>query len=584
MKKRILAILLASLMTASLASCASSDSSSSETDSSKAEDSSVADSSKEESSSKEDVGEVVTLKMLSMPSNTSGLVEGWSADIVKEKVGVEIELLPSGDQGEQKLQALMASGELPDLVVFKDTKQVANAVAGDMLLAYDDYKDIVPNIYKNGEQSLQYYSDNVSEGKNKAYSVGNSIQTQLETKGELNWGPYLRYDLYKEVGSPEIKTIEDYLPVLKQMQDKYPKNADGQKVYAFSLWKDWDNAVAMQAQNIGCVNGISTDILGQFGELDVTANTIKSCMDEDSSYLRGLKFYYEANQMGLMDPDSLTQRFEDALEKATNGRTLFSWWGWATGTFDSPENQNKGIGFMPVEAQDAKILHQGLSPIGKLWSASVSKATKYPEKAMKFIDWTFFSDEGTMTMYNGPQGVTWDLDANGKPVVLEEGYPYLRDATKELPGGGTMGKSINGINIYGLKDTEINATYGVPFGNRFWDKPDYAPADTALKQTWCKDFGATDQIDYLTQKDKIAVAPFAPIPPVPNDIEQMTARIGDVVKTNSWKMMFAKDEAEYNKLKAEMQEKAKGMGIDKVMDWYKTEYEKAFDLGAKYSK
>lgn len=29
----------------------------------------------------------------------------------------------------------MASGELPDIVVFKDDKQVINAVAGDMLLA-----------------------------------------------------------------------------------------------------------------------------------------------------------------------------------------------------------------------------------------------------------------------------------------------------------------------------------------------------------------------------------------------------------------------------------------------------------------
>ena len=67
----------------------------------------------------EDSKGVVTLQVFSMPANKSGLMEGyWWTDILEEQVGVKLELLPSGDQGEQKLQALMASGELPDIVVF----------------------------------------------------------------------------------------------------------------------------------------------------------------------------------------------------------------------------------------------------------------------------------------------------------------------------------------------------------------------------------------------------------------------------------------------------------------------------------
>lgn len=132
-----------------------------------------------------DDGEVVSLEVFSLPSNTSGLWEGWAADIIREKVGVELEVLAAGDQGEQKLQALMASGELPDLVVFKENTQVINAVAGDMLLAYDDYQEYVPHIYENANASLRYYADYVSDGNGKAYSVGSTILTEPITKGNL---------------------------------------------------------------------------------------------------------------------------------------------------------------------------------------------------------------------------------------------------------------------------------------------------------------------------------------------------------------------------------------------------------------
>lgn len=526
-------------------------------------------------------GEVVTLKVFSMPSNTSGLKTGWWADILREEVGVQLEILPSGNEGEQKLQALMASGELPDIVVFEDNKAVVNAVAGDMLLAYDNYKELLPDLYQNAEKSLRYYADNVSNGQGKAYSVGTRIQEDIETKGTLNWGPYLRYDLYKQIGAPEVRTSDDYLDILRQMQEIYPVNEDGQKVYGFSLWKDWDNRRMALGDLLGNINGISYDICGDFQELNVETNELTSILDDDSWYLKTLKLYFDANQLGLLDPDSMTQRFDDATGKAGAGRTLFSWWGWATGGFDTVERQNEGIGFMPVEAENVKILHQGTKPIGQNWSVSVSKATKYPEKAMEFVNF-FYSEEGLMQLHNGPKGVTWDVGEDGKPYVTEEGYEYYQDSTKELPGGSTIPESQNFINVFPLNETEMTS-YGVPLGYKYWEKPEYAPADTKLQDEWQADYGAEDQIDYLTQHDGIAVAPFAPIAPIPDDLEQIAGRVGDVIKTCSWQMVMAKDEAEYERLKAEMKEKAEGMGMQEVNDWYAQEFETAYEFGSQYS-
>lgn len=115
--KVIATVLAAGLLMNSLAGCGQA---------AKTKESSNTETTVQEQRTEEDI---VTLKVFSMPSNTSGVKEGWWADILKEKAGVQLEILPSGDEGEQKLQALMASGELPDIVIFKDNKQVVNAVA-----------------------------------------------------------------------------------------------------------------------------------------------------------------------------------------------------------------------------------------------------------------------------------------------------------------------------------------------------------------------------------------------------------------------------------------------------------------------
>jgi hypothetical protein len=48
-----------------------------------------------------------------------------------------------------------------------------------------------------------------------------------------------RWDLYKQLGSPEITNLDEYLDMLIEMQKLEPKTADGKTVYAYSL--EWDS-------------------------------------------------------------------------------------------------------------------------------------------------------------------------------------------------------------------------------------------------------------------------------------------------------------------------------------------------------
>ncbi|MCR5754155.1 MAG: extracellular solute-binding protein [Acetatifactor sp.] len=527
-----------------------------------------------------DGDEVVELKMLSLPSNSSGVVEGWWAEEVKRQVGVSIELLPCGDQGEQKLQALMASGELPDIVCFKDYKQVENAVAGDMLLAYDDYKELLPDLYQNAAIPLKYAAENLSCGQGKAYTVGTDAKMFMETRGDKE--PWIRYDLYRELGLPEINSLHDYLPVLKQMQDMEPVNEDGQKVYGLSLWKDWDRTFMCSAMFAGKFTGVEM-IEGTLVEIDYNSETprVRSILDEDSLYLKFVDFLYQANQMGLLDPDSMTQRFDDAISKMGAGRVLMGLGSWGVSDFATAERQEEGIGHMPVFIKDSYTVSEGLQPVGRNWTVSVSKACKNPEAAMKFINY-MFSYDGAMLQQNGPKGVMWDVDEKGNPYVTEEGYTYMKDGKKELPEGNTFYNGCPqtwvGLHIT-TRNPELNNT---PIGNSFWDKKEFAPADTKLVDMWQEDHDAIDSIDYLTKNNLLKPFQFVAYPMLTDDMEQIAARVGDVVMTNSWKMAFAKDDTEYEKLKTEMIEKAKGMGIDDFVAWYSGEYNNALKEASNY--
>ncbi len=395
-----------------------------------------------------------------MPSNTSGVLTGWFPDYIKEKLGVELELLPAGDQGEQKLQAMMTSGELPDIVVFKDDKQVVNAVAGDMLAPYDEYQSLLPNVYENAAMSLKYYADNMSNGQNRPYSVGVELKNAVQTSAN-NGGFMIRYDYYKAMGSPEVKTVEDFLPILQQMQEKYPKTENGEKIYAISLFSDWDKSYMTLGMFFAPYTGRQIRNEQCLAEIDFTNNEeIYSILDEKSAYMRFLDFMFEANQMGLVDPDSMTQRFNDYTQKAGDGRILFGLGDWGM-TFTT-EQQNAGQGFRQVVMKDEKFLVDSKEEIGKGWSVAVGAASENKEMAFKVID-LMYDYETAMVEQNGPKGVNWTTDENGRPYITEEGYANWFNDTAQM-------SKDKGENMFRAYASYSLNKEGYPIAIRFWWK------------------------------------------------------------------------------------------------------------------
>ena len=140
------------------------------------------------------------------------------------------------------------------------------------------------------------------------------------------------------------------------MQKNHPYTEDGKKIYAFSLFKDWDVEYMSLAANM----------VKSYGYIDTTDSIFTSADLEEVQYLakkhgiyyRMLHLYFAANQRGLLDPESGVQSFDAMYEKAKNKQILYLWWAWMLGNYDDGTAEDRHV-FIPVS--DSPVVCEGFS-------------------------------------------------------------------------------------------------------------------------------------------------------------------------------------------------------------------------------
>jgi hypothetical protein len=220
--------------------------------------------------------------------------------------------------------------------------------------------------------------------------------------------------------------------------------------------------------------------------------------------------------------------------------------------------------------------------VGNGHYVGINKNTKHLDKALAFLDY-YFSPEGTWQLYNGRQGVAWDLDENGEPYYTELGW-QIRYNGVAFPNGDMIHKGATfTANGAGITRYASHPLYKRRADGLDWVTKPHYPGETPLAADWKRVMNAEDDMDYFSKNNMLIKRPFARIPTnVPEDILILAQRIGQVVQPGSWRMVYAKDEAEFNAIWADMVSQAKGMGVDRVNQWYLDAYTKAKADGAKY--
>ncbi len=529
------------------------------------------------------------IQIYSELANYAGVQTGWFAKLLKDKFNVGVNVISASEGGSDRWATQMISRDLGDLVMLGDNngqQHLSEAVEAGLLLDISGMMEqYAPNILKNYPLLLEKAKIQFGNGT-AVYAIGSEAvpttsDLQIEGGTDSWWGPYGRWDLYAKLGYPEIKTIEDLVPVLKAMHDLEPVNADGEPTYAMSLFKDWDGGTMMAATQFYAIFGYGDQWNYVFPH--ATEDSYITLLDEDGIYFRTLKFYFDLNQLGLLDPDSITQTYGEVTTKEQTGRVLFNWFNPIKSNFNTAERlaEGKAMTLLPMSTQ-CNYGYTG-KPYGYGRTVSIGANCEQPERLLKIIDW-IFSDEGLMEVNNGPKGVTWDYDENGVPTLTELGWACYNDQMTEIPaefGGGTFYEGMNkGFYVY--PSLNNNLANGYPANRDLWPCVLSREMPEVLKDWSEHHGGALTSIQALINKGNIvktinqAVFSTEPALQMNAILQQKSSQVGSILTEYNWKMVLAADEAEFNALKAEMVEKAKGLGYDEIVAFGIQECERMF--------
>ena len=348
--------------------------------------------------------DVVTLKMfIRNQSKYTGLQEDPVAKYIEDKLGIRIELTVDSSLGNttaqtstfnELLATKMASNDLDDIMDFGSpagNPEILNnlnrAVEAEMIIPLDDLAANTEHIGKDPRLTIrnEYRRDHMYQDGH-FYSLGGWGGMGLDQlPGSANW---VRWDLYKEMGYPDIKTDDEFLDMLKEMQDNNPQTPAGEKIYALG-----GGFADPQGMGDGFVNRdypLSKGYEPIEGNYAVYLNHATKqveapLLDPDSFFWKGVDFYYKANQMGLIDPGAVTMSSSEYKEKTDKGGYLASLNGWQVMNKEALLDGlgMKDSGYMPInmldDVQSMSIYWE--SVVGGNEFAITSKC-KYPEKAM----------------------------------------------------------------------------------------------------------------------------------------------------------------------------------------------------------
>ncbi|GAA5417221.1 hypothetical protein Pryu01_02284 [Paraliobacillus ryukyuensis] len=375
------------------------------------------------------------------------------AQKITEETGVELELDYPVGGNDEAIPLMIASGDYPDLIFAKG--DIGKLIDAGGVIKLDDL------IEEKGDNLKAMYGDQLDRLRNSiddpsiytvgTYGVNNAY---WETSGTFQ----IQLDVLRELGYPEINTLEDFEAAITEYYEKYPE-IDGQKTIPLSLLgSDWRWLITV-GNPAGFAAGLEDD--GQWAVNDETGEaTYKFLLPELKEYFKWLN---GLNDKGLLDPESFTHTYDTYISKVSSGRVLsVADQDWDIADADKALVQDgkeeRTYAPLPVTLTE-DYQSKGLKDYGFAggWGIAISSTSEHQEKAFEFLDW-MASEEAQILTNWGIEGVNYDI-VDGKRVMKEEDRQRMNndaDYGKEtgvgfyvypFPQWGTAAVDSNGQSI-----------------------------------------------------------------------------------------------------------------------------------------
>lgn len=418
MKRKVVSLMLVSVMVAGMLAGCGSDGDSSKGGSSTETGSAAEASSSGETADDADDKSPITFEYF----NADGKNGNWDNPVAKaitEATGVTLDVsYPVASQGDAKedVALMIANDEYPDMIYAKssatDLYQAGALI--DMTDLIEKYGPNIKKMYGAEMEKLKWSQDDPGIYQ---LSYAGVNQKTLTTGGSCQ----IQWAALKENDYKYPKTLDEYEKMIKSYLAAHPKTEDGLDMIGITMSaSDWHWMITL-----GNPAGLLADASPDNGQwiIDDEYNVhYKHVTDEEKEYFKWLCRMYNE---GILDPNFATQTDDDYIAKVASGRVVAitdAEWHYsqceATLVADGKVDQTY-VG-LPVTLREDQVekalLYQGTT-VG--WGIGITKSCEDPVRAIKFLNY-LCSDEGQILYHWGIEGENYFLDDNGQPYRTDE--------------------------------------------------------------------------------------------------------------------------------------------------------------------
>lgn len=339
---------------------------------------------------------------------------GWGSDPVSTEItrrtGVTIKVTIATTTEHEELNAMLASGDLPDFVVLNGDgplratlwKQGFVQPLNKLMEKYaPNMKMIIPldmdKIWKESDGNQYfipgYYSD---------------VARILELKGiqQTVSGLTMNQPMYAKIGSPSFKTLEEYQSMLIGAKSTLGIDAP------FLVFDAAAEAPQDDQRNMA---QLINRIYGGGATKSISADGSVHLNFRDESYKKAILYIDGLYRAGLVNKEIFTSQKQEQADALFQNQKVFSSWGQPFNAYKHDMTEAGPYKAVEPPKNTGSELHwrAASTGIGGWPLASISSTSSNSERAILYYEF-LLSDEGQMLTYHGIEGVDYKI-VDGMP-------------------------------------------------------------------------------------------------------------------------------------------------------------------------
>lgn len=358
-----------------------------------------------------------------------GSVKPWGEDAaskyMNEKFNIKVNYSCPEADADSKLNLMISSDDLPDVIILDRNANWLKLINLGKLVDINTLK------YEGCS-----FDEDILESTQKLLSVNGGLYgipnwaRKGATGGNMSW--MVNHDVYEQLGSPELKTLEDLHQFMLDAKDKGVKTSDDQSIFPWLPRNDDNGFYTVSAiyRSYGNPNLVDT----YWSQAD---NDIKLAVYDDN-YIAALKLANQWYKEGLFPETTYTDSTDQYTEKLSNGRAAVLYYDFSQddtthfrtllqekdgNTYDLLGWELKDSPIYPAADGVDYVYGEEGGTVG--WNVNcITTKAENPQRIFDLYTWMLTKD-GSINMMYGPEGGLWE----GKD---DEGNPILKKPEEEL--------------------------------------------------------------------------------------------------------------------------------------------------------